>query len=362
MYNIISNINSLLEAVGSDWYSIKRLTINNILKMPNYSIGIEILIKNLKPYGYASKSGKPIYFYLDKESAPNNILYRASSNKYDEAFLFSPGERVSQGTANVYNKLISDVLPSWKNFPRRNNSVICTNNYSIAEDYTEYSMRRGGVVYIVIPPDDAQLVISPRSDIWYAFSYIKSKTGLVSLRNINDSILKFLAFFDNFINNQDLINNIYSQTYNMTGLIQNIRDKELLNIEKYENLFTNVDESSIVAIFNRIDKLLSDKKFIINLLPIYKTYFLDEPLAAIGNYILNRKKSNVNSTIINILDNLFNPSKNGFEVVNYYSFSTKEYIDREIWVEDPCIFIEFDSKQFLTKLYYKYGSLNKTKR
>lgn len=327
--------------------------------MPNYSIGIEILIKNLKPYGYAFKSGKPIYFYLDKESAPNNILYRASSNKYDEAFLFSPGERVSQGTANVYNKLISNILPSWKNFPRRNNSIICTNNYSVAEDYTEYSTRRSGIVYIVIPPNNAKLVISPRSDIWYAFSYIKSKTGLVSLRNINDSILKFLAFFDNFINNQDLVNDIYSESYDMTELIQSIRDKELFNINKYENLFTNADGSSIAAIFNRIDKLLSDKKFILNLMPIYKMYFLDEPLAAIGNYILNRKKSNVNSTIINILDNLFNPSSNGFEVVDYSSFSNKEYIDREIWVEEPCIFIEFESKEFLTKLYHKYGSLNK---
>ena len=128
-------------------------------------------------------------FKLNIKDPPYTLLYRASFDKGINPFLFTPGERIAEGSSNVYTRLISDILPSWRNAPQRNKSVICTNDFSGAEYYIDYSTRRKGTIYVVIPPNDARLVIAPTKDIWSSFK------DLGSLYVVDDSILVFLAFF-----------------------------------------------------------------------------------------------------------------------------------------------------------------------
>jgi len=356
--NILANINSILEAVGSRPYNIEKLTTNDLLRLSNYSIGIDILIKNLQPHERNTESGRSIYFSLDITNAPNNILYRASSDKHIAAFLFTPGERVSQGTQNIYNRLISDVLPSWKDIPKRSNSVVCANDYNVAEDYIEYSTRESGIIYIVLPPNNAKLVVSPRDDVWYAFQYMKAKTDIPSLKNFNSSMLNFLAFIDNFINNENLAHKIKEKSPDVHELMEKIKMMLYANRDKYSRMFLNGDISTILNTFKAIDTLLSDKKVINGLIYACKTYYLEEPLTGIGGYIL-RQKMAFNAPVIDILDDLFNPRANGFEVISYSTFAKKDYIRREVWTEDPCIFIDLENRKFLTELYKKYMNANK---
>ena len=111
--NVLNRINLILAAMGSKPYSIKKLTLDDLVNSSDYSLGIKNLVENLVE---AEEDGIT-YFYIDKRNRLNNFLYRASSDKNMEAFLFVPGERISQGTSNVYNRLISDILPSWRGIP-----------------------------------------------------------------------------------------------------------------------------------------------------------------------------------------------------------------------------------------------------
>lgn len=356
--NVLNNINFILAAMGSKPYSIKKLTAGDLLKLNNYFIGLEILIKSLQPHEHKTESGKSVYFSLDIADAPNNLLYRASSDKHMASFLFTPGERVSQGTQNIYNRLISDILPSWKDIPKRSNSVVCANDYSVAEDYIEYSTRESGIIYVVIPPNNAKLVVSPKDDVWYAFRYIKAKTGVPSLKAFNNSILEFLAFIDNFINNEDAVQSIKEKSSDISELMERVKMMLYINRDKYEHMFLNGDRSTILNAFKAIDALLSDREVIDGLIYACRTYYLEEPLTGIGGYILKQKMM-FRTSMIDILNELFDPHANGFEVIDYSTFIKKDYIRREVWTEDPCIFIELENRKFLTELYKKYTDTNK---
>ena len=69
--------------------------------------------------------------------------------------------RVSKNmSSNWYTRWL-DTEPTWKDFPKRGESFICTNDPGIARIY--------GTVYKVFPFDNAHVGIVPFSDIWFAF-------------------------------------------------------------------------------------------------------------------------------------------------------------------------------------------------
>lgn len=70
-------------------------------------------------------------------------------------------ERTSAYTSN-HTTLLMDNLPSWKNYPKRSRSVICTLAGGVAGGY--------GRKFRVIPSDGCKFGVCPRSDVWYSFS------------------------------------------------------------------------------------------------------------------------------------------------------------------------------------------------
>lgn len=61
--------------------------------------------------------------------------------------------------AKIINLLI-DNLPSWKEFPKRNNSIIASSNIST------YQQSYGSEYYILIPFDGAKFGVTPALDLW----------------------------------------------------------------------------------------------------------------------------------------------------------------------------------------------------
>jgi len=258
--NVLNRINLILAAMGSKPYSIKKLSLDDLINLSDYSLGIKNLVENLVE---AEEDGIT-YFYIDKRNRLNNFLYRASSDKNMEAFLFTPGERISQGTSNVYNRLISNILPSWRGIPKRNKSIIGTNDHYVASNYQNYGERVGGKIYIVIPPNDAMLAVAAADDLWRSFAYLSSRTGLENMSDVNKSILSFLSFFYNFITDSELLNKTISMSINTDELLKHIETNESLNINKLKDIFAKQSKSVIVSIFNGIDQLLIDKKIFNN--------------------------------------------------------------------------------------------------
>ena len=78
-------------------------------------------------------------------------------------FGLTPGVRKSENTFNFYTKLFSDVLESWKDFPKRNNSIICTTSEGKASTYA------GNEAFCLFPKNDVKIAICPANDLWDSF-------------------------------------------------------------------------------------------------------------------------------------------------------------------------------------------------
>ncbi len=348
--NLLSHINTILEATGTVPYSIDKLTINDVLSMRDYAIGVEHLVNSLTLL--SNHPNKIAYLEADSEEY-TNILYRASSSKGYNPFLLTPGERVAQGVSNISTRLISDILPSWRSIPKRNNSIICTNDYYETLEYVSYGLRRKGVVYIVIPPNDARITISPGIDFWYTFKYLSKETGLRSLDLTSNSLQVFFGFFY-YIVDRDLISDVSPE---WPAELLKIKKKTQVSSSKYtkmaEKLFLSGNKSAILRVFNAVDQALSNKGFRDAAERIYDTYAGTKPQAAMGHYIINKKSTNSSISIIDILDDLYNPEKNGFNSILYSQFVEKNFPNCEMWTDKPCIFVEVGNVKFLTQLYHK---------
>jgi len=345
--NVLNRINLILAAMGSKPYTIKELSLEDVLHAGNYSIGIKCLIKNLRK-SVELKEPTSMNLLVDVHDISSGLLYRASSDKGINPFLFTPGERIAEGSSNVYTRLISDILPSWRNAPQRNKSVICTNDFSGAEYYIDYSTRRKGTIYVVIPPNDARLVIAPTKDIWSSFK------DLGSLYVVDDSILVFLAFFYYIIDNK-LVDDILIKS-NKT--LEQLRDVPKIYVDIVKEMFLK-DRSVIINLLDETDKILSIDGLANIILPIYRIYPGNFLLAEIGELIIKQKALNKNIHIINILDKMFDPKKNGFRITTYSSYVKKPSSNNEIWTEQPCIFININDKSFLIELYGKFTGSDK---
>ena len=84
-------------------------------------------------------------------------LYRSSADN-GMVDLATPFFRTSAGTGNEYTLLISEILPSWRNYPKRNYCIICAGNRSSAEEYQE----PGRAVYCVMRACEVLSVSYPR--------------------------------------------------------------------------------------------------------------------------------------------------------------------------------------------------------
>ncbi len=360
--NLLSHINTILEATGTVPYSIDKLTINDVLSMRDYAIGVEHLVNSLTLL--SNHPNKIAYLEADSEEY-TNILYRASSSKGYNPFLLTPGERVAQGVSNISTRLISDILPSWRNLPKRNRSIICSNNFFVAANYMGYGGREKGVVYVVIPPNDAQLVVSPTKDIWDAFK------NLESLPIVDESIATFLAFFYHIFDKKLLDTSTTPPSID-TSLLFNREDDKVIYIDIVREMFLKHDVSKLLNFINKVDQLLSindngdddddddEDEFLETLLSIYKKYADDYQLFKLGKYIIDQKMSNRNISIIDILDKLFDPKANGFSIMKYSEFAKNaRNKKREVWTDAPCIFIKSTDANFLTELYYQHTEVNK---
>jgi len=93
------------------------------------------------------------------------MIYRGNNTLRQREHYFKSGnERTSPyARNNIYNLLLSN-LPSWKKYPIRNKSLVCTTNkMKAAGGY-------GGDYYFTVYPYDGTLIgIAPEYDIWESF-------------------------------------------------------------------------------------------------------------------------------------------------------------------------------------------------
>lgn len=196
------------------------------------------------------------------------------------------GPRVSAATKNYYT-LWLDNSPKWKKYPKRSQSFVCSTRYSMARVFS-YSSDP----LLVIPHDIQTMVgICPAGDFWDSFE----RTSQIIPPNINTLI--FLSF-------KDVLK----------------LDKTLL--KKSEN-----DWSFFIKCLDDLDNMLKTKN---KELITWLSNFGDS--AAL--YILKH------NSYKQALDEYYDPTHNGFELVPYPQALENKYKGAEVWLSGKCYFID----------------------
>lgn len=132
-----------------------------------------------KAFDIISKKCGKISYYYTKEQNP--FIYRAVEHSTEHYLYTDPSKGKKRLSANTYNfmTLLLDNLPSWSNFPKRSESLICTT------DKDEAEVRSGGT-YLVFPFNNAKIAECPEDDIWNSFD---DPLGDNSVDTFNQEIL-----------------------------------------------------------------------------------------------------------------------------------------------------------------------------
>ena len=224
------------------------------------------------------------------------IIYRGAKDlaKY-EALYVVPGIRRSQDTSNLYNKLISDILPSWRGMPKRNRSIIAVTNIAVANIYA-----KGALPFAVFPVDNTELVVCKTNDAWHSFTFLRQKFGIDAISNFNYEFKRF-----------------------MTDILD-------ISLEEAENIFLG-GNNTIIQAFNEIDEYAKDitdpDTFLKNYDKPYKRLFK----TIIGN--IQQGKS-----LLTLLNIILSAKNNGFEVATISEIPN----NREVWFSTNSLSIRVD--------------------
>ena len=101
---------------------------------------------------------------LNKYKQKQNVILRGylSSIKYGYIDPTKSIRKSQYAINNYYTVLLDELLPSWKNMPKRSKSVICTNNADKSNRY--------GQTFVVFPYNGSKIGICKNEDIWFSFN------------------------------------------------------------------------------------------------------------------------------------------------------------------------------------------------
>ena len=210
-----------------------------------------------------------------------NYIYRGIKSTDDYIFI-EPKKHVrkSANTANYYTLLFDHILPSWKKFPQRSESIICTTRRDSAASYAQ------GAPHIILPFDNAKIGVCPKSDIWMSFLMD------MDLTEFNDNLEFYME---------------------LAGQLKS-------DVESNPN--------SLKKALEETGKFMKNNKEEIEANPDYKWYSLFYSLFM-----------NYNGTFLQFLNNLLDPSKNNFELIKPKD-NIGKFKMNEMWTESPSIMIK----------------------
>lgn len=281
MPNIIKNINTLLSA-----------SINSKNKLKFNSLEYNEF-KHLYETEYKDMADK-----FDNDGV---LIFKGFNEAPPTYSQVSPKLRKSENTLNFYTRFLSDILPSWKDYPKRNKSFICTNNEKKAAQYARLSDDR---IVAVFPKNGSKIAVCPASDIWDSFKNTLAKYHIPELDVFNDIFKSFMSSEMNHMQITKLFN-----LGSADEIIDIFKVKENSIREEYKNRET----------------------------PTYNVFVFD-----VIEYIMN------GGSLLKFLDDLFNPQTNGFKLFDTKTYNIpyifNNYFDEigyEVWTDGDCLFTPY---------------------
>ena len=248
-----------------------------------------------------------------------NIIYRGARNYFknanDIAIIITPGIRVSKEIPNLYTILLSEIFDSWKGYPKRNRSHICTYSYSIADGFSAGHAQKKGpsLTYIVFPKNGAKIGVCSEDDIWVSFSNNLDQDASEAV----DSVFFLLAS----VFNDKIDRNIF-----------NDKNETIQLFKDFDQKFNTLDLNEFLA---------KNKKY-----KICKEYvkFVKNKQNNSFKDFFGKNKEPISSDILGFLEfNIF--STKGFKLENVNSFNSNK--NSEVWFEGPALYVPVGNKNLI---------------
>lgn len=225
-------------------------------------------------------------------------IFRGMDSNNEFKFI-SPSKttRESRNTLNIVNSFL-DILPSWKNWPKRSNSIICSTSIRGAEFY--------GYVFQVFPFDNAKIGICSQSDFWTSFPVIKERFPSHDIDSLNYTI-----------------SNLYT-TLGLKVNFQKFTTEQVKQLIDYLNKKTHGPEGirSLYSVGYLSDKYV--REMLVDMINFYKG----------GDWI-------------KYFDGLFNPEKNNFQLTTIEEYSQLN-TDKEVWTDSDSLMVRMSSLKDIT--------------
>jgi hypothetical protein len=170
-------------------------------------------------------------------------IYRGVKFEPDYGIIDSNKSKPRKSAISLnYMTLLMDNLPSWKNFPLRSKSVICTTYLKQADGY--------GNLYIVIPFDNAKVGICPEIDIWESFDFLTDLS--MDIYTFTNNVLK-MALSKYHLDKNDDDYNIFKKS-----LIE-LQKKYKNDNHKRDELDVFLDNDDVIKKLNDLMNPLTNK-------------------------------------------------------------------------------------------------------
>ena len=235
------------------------------------------------------------YFKEEQE-----IWRGVKSHDYGDIVVVSPGTRISQNVNNLYTRLLSDILPDWKDYPKRSQSFICTNSRNLSSFY--------GNSYLIFPENGAKIGICPRADIWDSFRLTLN----------HPSIPEFVA--------------------EIRAILSIANEKSL---ESINNLLVDGTVEEIMLAMDRATEFLHTSTGITS---IYDIRMKDE--------FINNK----NLTLLDYIQKQLDPIKNGFVSTTIEQLTLSQTKEHEIWTDATCLMVKEETVPLLRRIMSRFSS------
>lgn len=226
-------------------------------------------------------------------------LYRASEDGGDWYERW-PEPRTSTDTGNEYTLLISEFLPSWRGFPKRNRCVIAAGRRGSAEEY----ISPGRALYCVLPSDGALVAVAPEEDMWDSFPRLR-EFGIATIDDFNGRLAELLSA--------------------MCGGAPSVWE--------IDEMFALSDTEALSALFRESEDNVRERA-------------IDARGRISGGLFADFMISGIERgrTLVSLLDEVLSPEANGFAA---RGLDGLRRVDTEVWTDADCLLVKCSSAESL---------------
>lgn len=183
-------------------------------------------------------------------------------------------------SANTYNyyTLWMDNHPSWKDYPKRSKSLICTTSYEVASGY--------GAVKLIIPADKNTVGVCASDDLWGAFRHLSTLVGSPTHETSLNTVVMMVHRAIQYQFGAEMTEEAQNKYDVMIECLRAITPKTIRDIQvddeyagkKLNNLADILSRNNMNTLYELFEKGLTPTANGFNVIPAHMSYKIDDDI------------------------------------------------------------------------------------